>query len=184
MAKRKTEKGTSQKLKASTKSGVSKSRRSNDDKHDSEERLDVGWYRIRAIIDERRGRYLVAWEGKNPKTTQDWPPSWTPKNWVTASSVVDWEKEKCRREREELRKQRREQQEQERRQREQSAKEQQQRRVTRSSSRTKSSTPIAQDDADADASDSSAQYSSIHSSQIHFDSDISDITDEEIDAED
>lgn len=50
------------------------------------------------ILDEkilkRGGQYLVKWQGIDPMTGEDWPPSWEPKVNVTDDLINDWKARK------------------------------------------------------------------------------------------
>ncbi|KAI0180601.1 hypothetical protein GGR52DRAFT_251235 [Hypoxylon sp. FL1284] len=59
-----------------------------------------GWYRIRAIVAEAETRtangegcrkYLVDWEGRDPRSGHAWPQTWVDAKNVTRSAIREWE---------------------------------------------------------------------------------------------
>ncbi|KAI1818690.1 hypothetical protein GGS20DRAFT_591337 [Poronia punctata] len=50
-----------------------------------------GWYRVRQIIDNVDGMYLVEWEGCDPRTGIMWPASWVKAEDVSEGAIRDWE---------------------------------------------------------------------------------------------
>ncbi|KAI1871488.1 uncharacterized protein JN550_004482 [Neoarthrinium moseri] len=60
-----------------------------------------GWYRIRGIVAEMGPRYLVEWEGLDPKTGHPWPSTWVGIDDPTESifdvsigAINEWERKK------------------------------------------------------------------------------------------
>jgi len=51
-------------------------------------------YELRAILDERRGRYLIDWED-DKVTGESYEPTWEPKRNANKSAVEDWERRKA-----------------------------------------------------------------------------------------
>ncbi|KAI4863969.1 hypothetical protein F4820DRAFT_354282 [Hypoxylon rubiginosum] len=59
-----------------------------------------GWYRVRAIVAEASGRdgrrkYLVDWEGRDPRSGGPWPNTWVDAKNVTRSAKREWEDKKA-----------------------------------------------------------------------------------------
>jgi hypothetical protein len=60
---------------------------------DDEETL----WNVECILQERKGEYLVRWEGTDPVTGKPWPPSWVVKHDCTDDLIGEWKKEKASR---------------------------------------------------------------------------------------
>ncbi|KAF2202613.1 hypothetical protein GQ43DRAFT_479737 [Delitschia confertaspora ATCC 74209] len=48
-------------------------------------------YSARAILKERIGQYLIAWEGTDPRTGKPWELTWEPKSYANEALVAEWE---------------------------------------------------------------------------------------------
>ncbi|KAI0976486.1 hypothetical protein F4678DRAFT_227916 [Xylaria arbuscula] len=54
-----------------------------------------GWHHVRQITNEvPGGRYLVEWEGYDPRTGVNWPASWVTAQNVSKNAIRDWEDRK------------------------------------------------------------------------------------------